>query len=251
MGHYARRGPPLPVRAGRGLHALRRLPLLDPGRHQPQPPVPVHRHQRPAGDRRRAGDQQLPRQLAAEGRPGRGATPGPTYAERLQAAGVTWRVYQDMADNFSDNSLAASAVPRRAEGRARRRSRRWRATGLSHAALDALKADVLAGSLPQVSWIVAPAEGLRAPRPLQPGAGRRLHRPRAGGADRQPGGLGEDRAPRSMFDENDGFFDHVPPPRPAVAGRRGAAGRRLDRRPRRRTPPASGRQRGARPSAPT
>lgn len=29
-----------------------------------------------------------------------------TYSERLQAAGISWQVYQDMADNFSDNPLA-------------------------------------------------------------------------------------------------------------------------------------------------
>ncbi|WP_163981204.1 alkaline phosphatase family protein, partial [Raoultella ornithinolytica] len=29
-----------------------------------------------------------------------------TYPERLQAAGVSWKVYQNMPDNFTDNPLA-------------------------------------------------------------------------------------------------------------------------------------------------
>src|SRR3569832_68578 len=29
-----------------------------------------------------------------------------TYSERLQAAGIRWQVYQNMDDNFTDNSLA-------------------------------------------------------------------------------------------------------------------------------------------------
>jgi phospholipase C len=29
-----------------------------------------------------------------------------TYCERLQAAGVSWHIYQNMADNFTDNSVA-------------------------------------------------------------------------------------------------------------------------------------------------
>jgi phospholipase C len=29
-----------------------------------------------------------------------------TYPERLQQAGVTWKVYQNMPDNFTDNPLA-------------------------------------------------------------------------------------------------------------------------------------------------
>ena len=29
-----------------------------------------------------------------------------TYPERLQAAGVTWKVYQNLPDNFTDNPLA-------------------------------------------------------------------------------------------------------------------------------------------------
>ncbi|OXH81142.1 hypothetical protein CA830_41630, partial [Burkholderia multivorans] len=29
-----------------------------------------------------------------------------TYPERLQEAGVSWKVYQNMPDNFTDNALA-------------------------------------------------------------------------------------------------------------------------------------------------
>ncbi len=46
------RGPAVPLRARRRLHGLRRLLLLHLRPDQPQPPVPVQRHQRPGGGRR-------------------------------------------------------------------------------------------------------------------------------------------------------------------------------------------------------
>ncbi|WP_410963630.1 alkaline phosphatase family protein, partial [Salmonella sp. SAL04292] len=70
-----------------------------------------------------------------------------TYPERLQAAGITWRVYQDMADNFSDNPLIGFR-----QYRAAAPDSPLIVNGLSTWKLDALKRDVLANSLPQVSW---------------------------------------------------------------------------------------------------
>ncbi len=55
-------GHRLPVRDGQRLHHLRRLSLLVPGRHQPQPAVPLDRHQRPARPARWSGNHQRPRQ---------------------------------------------------------------------------------------------------------------------------------------------------------------------------------------------
>ncbi len=132
-----------------------------------------------------------------------------TYPERLSAAGVSWQVYQDMKDNFTDNPLAGFRAYRdadKANSELAQRSVRTRD-------LDKLKDDVLAGSLPQVSWIIATAEGSEHPVPSSP----------AQGADYTARVLDALTSnPRVWartvllvnFDENDGFFDHVPPPAP-------------------------------------
>ena len=111
-----------------------------------------------------------------------------TYPERLQAAGITWRVYQDMADNFSDNPLIGFR-----QYRAAAPDSPLIVNGLSTWKLDALKRDVLANSLPQVSWIVAPAKYSEHPGPSSPIWGR-VHFLGTRRADRQPGSLEQDRA---------------------------------------------------------
>ncbi|MBW8733016.1 MAG: phospholipase C, phosphocholine-specific [Asticcacaulis sp.] len=136
-----------------------------------------------------------------------------TYPERLSAAGVGWQVYQDMKDNFTDNPLAGFRAYRdadKADSDLAQRSIRTRD-------LDMLKADVLAESLPQVSWIIATAEGSEHPVPSSP----------AQGADYTARVLDALTANPKVwartvllvnFDENDGFFDHVPPPAPPAKG---------------------------------
>ena len=132
-----------------------------------------------------------------------------TFPERLQAAGVSWRVYHE-ADDFSDNALRffdqyqhapriLAALPERdLEPRGRGIRRRTPP----------------AGRLPQVSWIVAPTPT----RPSIPGYGSM-----AAGEDyvsRQLRAVMDNPAAwaRTVFlvcyDEHGGFFDHVPPPIP-------------------------------------
>lgn len=134
-----------------------------------------------------------------------------TYAERLQTAGISWQVYQNMADNFTDNSLAGFRPFRDAWYGRPGFSTALRDRGISTRDLDLLKADVLAARLPQVSWIVATAEGSEHPGPSSP----------ASGADYTARVLDALTANPEVwsktvlfinFDENDGFFDHVPPP---------------------------------------
>ncbi|MFT3819134.1 MAG: phospholipase C, phosphocholine-specific [Rubrivivax sp.] len=134
-----------------------------------------------------------------------------TYVERLQAAGVSWQVYQNMADNYTDNPLAGFRPFRNAWYQRAGYSQALRERGVSTRDLDLLKADVLAGALPQVSWIVATAEGSEHPGPSSP----------ASGADYTARVLDALTANPEVwsktvlfinFDENDGFFDHLPPP---------------------------------------
>lgn len=136
-----------------------------------------------------------------------------TYPERLLKAGVSWRIYQDMADNFTDNPLAGFKAYRDAYKGLPGSDPRLKQLALSTHHLDKLREDVLAGRLPQVSWIIAPAADSEHPNPSSP----------AQGADytaRVIDALTADPKVWArtvflvMFDENDGFFDHVPPPAP-------------------------------------
>lgn len=140
-----------------------------------------------------------------------------TYAERLLAAGVSWRIYQDMADNFTDNPTAGFKTFRDSHDGLPGSDPRLAALGLSTRKLDGLRQDVLAGTLPQVSYIVAPAADSEHPGPSSP----------AQGADytaRVIDALTADPKVWArtvllvMFDENDGFFDHMPPPAPPALG---------------------------------
>jgi phospholipase C len=134
-----------------------------------------------------------------------------TYCERLQAAGVTWQVYQNMADNYTDNSVAGFRSFRASYFGEAGANPELARRGLSTRDLDLLEQDVLNGTLPQVSWIVATAEGSEHPGPSSP----------AQGADYTARVLEALTANPELwaktvlfvnFDENDGFFDHMPPP---------------------------------------
>ncbi|MEW5770154.1 MAG: phosphocholine-specific phospholipase C [Pseudomonadota bacterium] len=134
-----------------------------------------------------------------------------TYTERLEQAGISWQVYENMDDNFTDNSLAGFQSFRDAWFQRPGYSEALRQRGVSTRDLDKLKEDVLAGTLPQVSWVVATAEGSEHPGPSSP----------AQGADYTARLLDALTANPEVwsktvlfvnFDENDGFFDHLPPP---------------------------------------
>lgn len=136
-----------------------------------------------------------------------------TYCERLEAAGVSWKIYEDMADNFGDNPLVGFKPYRDALAKAVGSNPALAAKGLATQHLDVLRAEVVAGTLPQVSWVISPAADSEHPGPSSP----------AQGADYIARVLdcltaNPDVWARTVFlinfDENDGFFDHVPPPAP-------------------------------------
>jgi phospholipase C len=136
-----------------------------------------------------------------------------TYPERLLEAGVSWRIYQDMADNFTDNPTAGFLTFRDSHDGKPGSDPRLAALALSTRELDGLREDVLSGDLPQVSWIVAPAKDSEHPGPSSPaqGADYTARVIEALTADPQ---VWARTVLFIMFDENDGFFDHVPPPAP-------------------------------------
>ncbi len=127
-----------------------------------------------------------------------------SYPERLQRAGVSWQVYQE-EDNYDDNALAwfkqfASAP---ATSPLWQRGMRKRPAGW-------FEADARAGRLPQVSWLVAPTAQSEHPAYF-PAAGAEYIASKLDAI-----ASNEDLWRKTLFivtyDENDGLFDHVPPP---------------------------------------
>jgi phospholipase C len=138
-----------------------------------------------------------------------------TYAEALQNAGVSWRVYQNASDNFGDNALAyfkqftgaATSSPLYQRGM----SSVPAASGSTPDDIAAaIKADVLGGTLPQVSWVVA-SQAFSEHPDAPPNDGAHF-------VNLVIQALAADQATLDStvlflnYDENDGFFDHVPPP---------------------------------------
>lgn len=136
-----------------------------------------------------------------------------TYPERLQAAGVSFQIYQDMADNFTDNPLPGFQTYRKARTATSGPLDDLAKRTIRTCKLDRLKEDVLADRLPQVSWIVAPAKYSEHPGPSSPLQGAEYTAQVLDALTANPE-VWSKTVLLLNFDENDGLFDHVPPPAP-------------------------------------
>ena len=134
-----------------------------------------------------------------------------TYPERLQAAGISWQIYQDMDDNFTDNPLAGFKRYRTADKAADGLLAELARRSIRSRGLELLKADVMADKLPQVSWIIATAEGSEHPGPSSPAQGADYTAQVLEALTINPD-VWSKTVLLINFDENDGFFDHMPPP---------------------------------------
>jgi phospholipase C len=142
-----------------------------------------------------------------------------TYPERLQRAGVTWKVYQggtgdpgSPTDNYTDNSLEFFAQYQVAEG-ADHHGPLVR-QGVSNHTLRDLRRDVVSGRLPQVSWIVAPYKYCEHPE-ASPTDGAFFISRVLDALTASPE-VWSKTALLINYDENDGLFDHVVPPMPPL-----------------------------------
>lgn len=152
-----------------------------------------------------------------------------TYAERLQAAGISWKVYQEY-DNFGDNLLSVFPPFRPCERGSElyRRGRSWVSEHEQGADLmrsdgdqlvAAFRRDVASGALPQVSWIVTAAALSEHPT-AAPARGEQV-------SARLIEALVDNPAVFAQtvfiltYDEAGGLFDHMPPPVPPVGRYRG------------------------------
>ncbi|WP_131738022.1 phosphocholine-specific phospholipase C [Actinomadura roseirufa] len=161
-----------------------------------------------------------------------------TYPERLEKAGVSWKIYQDIGDgldaagswgwtndafigNYGDNSLLYFNKYRNAKpgdplyDKAR--------TGTNAKAGDdlfrILKADVKSGNLPQISWIAAPEAYSEHPNwPVNYGAWYISKVLDALTANPE---VWSKTVLLVTYDENDGFYDHVVPPSPPLSPAQG------------------------------
>jgi phospholipase C len=164
-----------------------------------------------------------------------------TYPERLQRAGVDWRIYQDVGDgldatghwgfsladpyigNYGDDSLLyfdsyRSSQPGDPLYDRARTGTEVRTTGTF---FDQLQDDVTHDRLPQVSWVVAPEAFTEHPNwPANYGA---WYVARVLDALTSNPDVWAKTVLFLTYDENDGFFDHRVPPYPNVGGLNGGS----------------------------
>jgi phospholipase C len=145
-----------------------------------------------------------------------------TYAERLEDAGVSWQVYQnEEVEFYALNSLLgfknfrdanAASTPVVSPARTPRQQALYE-KGIKTRDLDLLKADVIAGTLPKVSWICATSSGSEHPSASSPAQGAAYIAKVLDALTANPD-VWSKTVLIVNFDENDGFFDHAAPPAP-------------------------------------
>jgi phospholipase C len=162
-----------------------------------------------------------------------------TFPEILQDAGITWRVYQDigtglnaagsygddsadpLVGNYGDNSLLYFDQYRNAPTSSPLYQRAVTGTNaaVSGTIFDQFRADCAANALPQVSWICAPEACSEHPNwPANYGAYYVSQILDALTANPE---VWSKTALFIMYDENDGFFDHMVPPTPPQSAAQG------------------------------
>jgi phospholipase C len=130
-----------------------------------------------------------------------------TYAERLEAAGVSWRVYQDQSGLQSFNMLRHFKKFQDAPA-----SSPLHQKGLTPQPTGRFEYDALHDQLPAVSWIITSTGSSEHPSET-PAAGAAFVAAKIAAIAANP-----DVWNKTVFilnyDENDGLFDHVVPPTP-------------------------------------
>jgi phospholipase C len=129
-----------------------------------------------------------------------------TYPERLEQAGVSWRVYQQ-EDNYGCNLLEEFANFKRADSNSPLYTR-----GMLKGAAGQFEHDAINDRLPTVSWIIPTSTESEHPD-YMPAAGAAFVASKIDAIAANP-----DVWAKTVFilnyDENDGLFDHVVPPTP-------------------------------------
>jgi len=155
-----------------------------------------------------------------------------TYPEKLDKAGISWKVYQDVGEgldadhfwgwtgdapyigNYGDNSLLYFHQYQNSAAGSSLADKAKTGTNIAKSGtlFDVFRQDVLSGQLPQVSWIVAP-EAYTEHGNWPPNYGAWYVSQMLDALTANPE-LWSKTVLFYMFDENDGFFDHIVPPTP-------------------------------------
>jgi phospholipase C len=141
----------------------------------------------------------------------------PTIPDVLEAAGIDWRIYQDPNDNWTGAMHGGLAFE--SFRNAKPDSGLYR-RGMSDWSLDQFAEDVRNGTLPQVSWILPRKESSEHPGASTPLEGAEFTAMVLDRLTANPE-VWSRTAFFLTFDENDGQFDHVPPPSPPSYDRDG------------------------------
>jgi phospholipase C len=129
-----------------------------------------------------------------------------TYAERLEKAGVSWKVYQQ-DDNYGCNMLENFGAFRQAGY-----DSPLRLKGLTHGPEGQFEYDAINDRLPAVSWIIPTSTQSEHPD-FMPAAGAAFVASKIDAIAANPE-VWAKTAFILCYDENDGIFDHVAPPVP-------------------------------------
>jgi len=155
-----------------------------------------------------------------------------TYPERLESAGISWKIYQDIGEgldaadfwgwtgdrpyigNYGDNSLLYFHQYQNAPDSSPLAQKARTGTNIlkTGTLFDIFRQDVRNNQLPQVSWIVAP-EAYTEHGNWPPNYGAWYVSQMLDALTANPE-MWSKTVVFYMFDENDGFFDHIVPPTP-------------------------------------
>jgi phospholipase C len=125
-----------------------------------------------------------------------------TMPEQLQARGITWKVYSDPDGNYGDNVLPYF--------KQYQTNPTLTANALTPTYPGTFQSDVAAGTLPEVSWVLAPLVSSEHP-PAPEEYGEVIAANVLNTLVSNPN-VWANTALFITYDENGGFFDHVPPP---------------------------------------
>jgi phospholipase C len=141
----------------------------------------------------------------------------PTIPDMLEQAGVDWRIYQDPNNNWTGAMHGGLAF---ASFRECRPGSGLYERGMSRHTLEQLAADVKNDRLPAVSWILPPKEWSEHPSASTPIEGAAFTARVLDALTANPK-VWAGTVLFVTFDENDGLFDHVPPPAPPTLAQDG------------------------------
>jgi phospholipase C len=134
----------------------------------------------------------------------------PTLPELLQAAGVSWRIYQNPNNNGNGLFHGGLAFQNFRKATAASGGALYE-NGMTLRNVVNLASDVASGDLPQVSWILPAGSQSEHPKLCSPEAGANYISQVLDALTANPA-VWSQTALFLCFDENDGFFDHIPAP---------------------------------------